>query len=184
MGINNPFKKILLLLFLLFFYSCQNQNRNYKNKNYQSKINQISFASFSSFKDPNAKDTMIKVYRSALCGCCKDWVDYLKYLNYQVEDNAYDSNEDVVKQKEKYKISEELYSCHTAIVEGYAIEGHVPAQDIRSIIDQKEKIIGLSVPGMIQGSPGMQGPNYKNDPFSVIAFTSDKKRVFNHYKDY
>ena len=179
MKINNLLIKVLLFVnIVLLFYSCQSH------RNYESKKNQNSFYSFSSFKDSNSKDTMIRVYRSALCGCCKDWVDYLKYLNYQVEDNVYDSNEDVVKQKEKYKIPEELYSCHTAIVEGYVIEGHVPAQDIRSIIDQKSKAIGLSVPGMVHGSPGMQGPNYKNDPFSVIAFTSDEQRVFNKYKNY
>ena len=83
--------------------------------------------------------------------------------------------------RKKHAISPEITSCHTAIVEGYAIEGHVPVADIKRLLREKPMIAGLAVPGMPASSPGMDVPG-NNDPYQVIAFDKDgKKQVYNQY---
>ena len=126
------------------------------------------------------KDTKmdIVVYRSPTCGCCSKWLAHLKKHDFNVIDNVV---EDVQGVKAKYGVSSALASCHTAIINGYVVEGHVPASDIKSMLKNKENIKGLAVPGMVTGSPGMEMGDRKA-PFKVIAF--DKDSQMKTYKAY
>ncbi len=121
----------------------------------------------------------IVVNRSPTCSCCGKWVEHLKQNNFNVKDIVSD---DVQAIKNQYGITQDLASCHTAIVNGYAIEGHVPADDIKTLLKKKPDVVGIAVPGMPSGTPGMEMGGRK-DAFQVIGF--DKKnqhQVFNSYK--
>lgn len=120
----------------------------------------------------------IVVYRSPTCGCCGKWLAHLKQYNFKVQDNVLD---DVQKIKDKYGVSRSLASCHTAIVNGYVVEGHVPASDIIAMLRDKPEIKGLTVPGMVVGTPGME-MGVKKAPFKVLAF--DKGGQVKLYKAY
>ena len=107
----------------------------------------------------------ITVYKSTTCKCCDKWVDHLRDAGFTVtSQNSSDMN--IIKSSTGVK--PKLQSCHTALVEGYVIEGHVPASDIRRLIQERPAVSGLTVPGMPIGSPGMEGP-YK-DPYDVLTF--------------
>lgn len=124
------------------------------------------------------KAVEITVYRSPTCGCCGKWIEHMKQNNFIVKDNVID---DVAAIKDQYGVPKELASCHTAIVDGYVVEGHVPAADVRKMLQDKPKIIGLSVPGMVTGSPGMEMGG-RVDPYDVVGFDKDKHyQVFNHH---
>jgi hypothetical protein len=121
----------------------------------------------------------IVVNRSPTCSCCGKWIEHLKQNNFNVKDIVSD---DVQAIKNKYGVTQELASCHTAIVNGYAIEGHVPADDIKTLLKKKSDVVGITVPGMPSGTPGMEMGG-KKDAYQVISF--DKKnqhQVFNSYK--
>ncbi len=123
----------------------------------------------------------IVVYRSPTCGCCSKWIEHLKKHNFDVKDIV---TKDMDAIKKKSKIPGKLASCHTALVDGYAVEGHVPADDIKTLLKLKPKIIGLSVPAMPSGTPGMEMGGRK-DPFRVIAFDENGDfQIFNEYGDY
>lgn len=118
---------------------------------------------------PNPDDgPEVIVYRSPTWGCCGDWVGYMRENGYRVEAKDMD---DLTPIKAQYQIPQALQSCHTAIVDGYVIEGHVPVEDVNRLLTEKPDVIGLAVPGMPTGSPGMEGPNPV--PFDVVAFTVD-----------
>ena len=110
----------------------------------------------------------IIVYKSPTCGCCKLWIEHLEQNGFKVK--AYNT-ENVVAHKQRLGLLPELASCHTAVVNGYVIEGHVPAADIKRLLREKPKIAGLAVPGMPMGSPGMEGT--VKEAYEVKAF--DKK---------
>lgn len=121
----------------------------------------------------------IVVYRSPTCMCCGKWLAHLKQNNFNVTDIVTD---DVQAIKDKYGVTKELASCHTAIVDGYVIEGHVPANDIKKLLKTKPKIVGIAVPGMVNGSPGMEMGD-KKDPYKVMSFNHEKQvKVFNSYE--
>ena len=123
----------------------------------------------------------ITVYRSPSCGCCSKWLTHLKQNQFTVKDVVID---DVATIKQKYGVPAQLASCHTAIVNGYVIEGHVPADDIKNLINSKAKITGLSVPGMTTGTPGMEMGDRK-DPYDVVSFDkAGQIKVFKHYQNY
>jgi hypothetical protein len=107
----------------------------------------------------------IEVWKSPACGCCRLWVDHMRANGFQptVHDVP-----DVVPVKRKLGVPSALESCHTAVVGGYAVEGHVPADVVRQMLKQRPQIAGLAVPGMPMGSPGMEGP--RKDPYNVVAF--------------
>ena len=121
--------------------------------------------------------TLITVYKDPDCGCCKAWVEYMTKHGYRVD--AKDTR-DIATIKSNLGVPTALQSCHTALVGGYIIEGHVPAEDITRLLKQKPRIAGLAVPGMPAGSPGMEGPRPVH--YQVIAFErSGKTSVFaNH----
>jgi hypothetical protein len=122
---------------------------------------------------PAAKPIDIVVYRSPTCECCGRWLEHLKKNSFNVKDIVTD---DVQAIKNKYGVSEAMASCHTAIVDGYVIEGHVPANDIMKLLKNKPKIVGIAVPGMPSGTPGMEMGDRK-DAYNVMSF--DKE---NHYE--
>ena len=109
--------------------------------------------------------TAVTVYKSPTCGCCKNWVAHMRANGFSVK--AVDVA-DVTSYKLANGISPALASCHTALVDGYVIEGHVPAQDIKRLLRERPKIVGLAAPGMPSGSPGME-QGYK-DPYDVVSF--------------
>jgi hypothetical protein len=120
----------------------------------------------------------IDVYRSASCGCCGKWLEHLAAHQFKVIEHLVD---DVKPIKSQYGVAPELASCHTAIVDGYVIEGHVPAGDIKTLLQQKPKISGLTVPGMPVGTPGME-MGAKKDAYQVLSFENGKApSVFNQY---
>ena len=122
----------------------------------------------------------ITVYRSASCSCCGKWLEHLKANNFNVKDMVM---EDVLPIKQKQGITDKLASCHTALVDNYVIEGHVPANDIMKLLKSKPKVIGLAVPGMVNGSPGMEMGDHKN-AYEVVSFNKDQKTaVFSSYAE-
>ncbi len=116
-----------------------------------------------------SKPIEITVYRSPTCMCCGKWLEHLKQNNFNVKDIVTD---DVQAIKDKYGVTKELASCHTAIVDGYVVEGHVPANDIKNMLTNKPNIIGIAVPGMVNGSPGMEMGD-KKDPYKVMSFDAE-----------
>lgn len=114
--------------------------------------------------DPNA--TKILIYASPTCDCCRAWTRHLKGSGFAVTKELMN---DVTPMKQQLGVPEELWSCHTAVVEGYAVEGHVPADLIQRMLSERRAIAGLAAPGMPIGSPGMEGPT--RDRYEVIAFT-------------
>ena len=111
---------------------------------------------------------VVEVYKSSTCGCCGDWVKHLRSSGFEVR--AHDVS-DPGEYRRRYGVPEAFASCHTALVGGYAIEGHVPAREIRRLLAERPKAQGLSVPGMVAGSPGMEGP--RSDPYKVLLFQRD-----------
>ncbi len=111
----------------------------------------------------------IVVYRSPTCGCCSKWVEHLRDNQFKIEDVVLDDMQAV---KEKYRVPREMQSCHTALIGGYVVEGHVPAEDIKRLLKIKPKVIGISVPGMPVGTPGMEMGNRKA-PYDVISFDDE-----------
>ena len=125
---------------------------------------------------PVAKPT-ITVYKDPNCGCCRNWIAHLIKNGYRV--NAKDTP-DMDQIKTTLGVPTALHSCHTAIVAGYLIEGHVPAADIDRLLATKRKVKGLAVPGMPMGSPGMEGGAKQH--YQVMAFDrTGKASVFARY---
>ena len=123
-------------------------------------------------------ESTITVWKSASCGCCQKWVDYLQDEGFEVTAHNVD---DVVSIKRKLGMTDPaLYSCHTAKVGGYIIEGHVPASDIRRLLDDRPTLVGLAAPGMPQMSPGMLSIEPKG--YDVLQFNAKlETSVFSSY---
>jgi hypothetical protein len=116
----------------------------------------------------------VTVFKDPNCGCCKEWVEHLRKHGFAV--TAKDTS-DINGPKRTARVPERLYSCHTAFVGGYVVEGHIPAADIQRLLAEKPKVAGIAVPGMPAGSPGMEGN--RKDKYDVMAFNRDgTTRVF------
>lgn len=113
----------------------------------------------------------IKVYKTPTCGCCKAWVQHLEENGFKVE--VMDMP-DLSSVKAKYGVKPEMQACHTAVVNNYVVEGHVPADLILKMINEKPAIAGLAVPGMPMGSPGMEAGGAK-ESYAVLSFDSTGK---------
>ena len=111
----------------------------------------------------------VKVFRSPTCGCCGLWVEHMKAAGFQVTDEITD---DMPAIKQQYGVPANLSSCHTAIVDGYVVEGHIPAGDVMRLLAEKPNVAGIAVPGMPIGSPGMESGNYV-EPYIVFYFMED-----------
>lgn len=111
---------------------------------------------------------VVEVWKSPTCQCCSKWVEHLRQSGFSVTVH----NESAMNPlKTQLGVPQNLASCHTAKVAGYVIEGHVPAQDIRKLLSDKPKVLGLAVPGMPIGSPGMEQGDRK-DAYETLAFTA------------
>ncbi|WP_026354590.1 DUF411 domain-containing protein [Massilia niastensis] len=120
---------------------------------------------------------VIDVFKSASCGCCAAWVEHLTSNGFATRVVNVDNPSDY---RERGGIPNELGSCHTGMVQGYAIEGHVPASEIKRLLAENPKAKGLAVPAMPLGSPGMEGP--RKDPFDVLlVHANGRTTVFKHY---
>lgn len=120
---------------------------------------------------------VIEVYKSASCGCCEGWVKHLRDNGFTVKAHDVANPSDY---REKFGIPNELGSCHTAMVQGYAIEGHVPAAEIRRLLAEKPNARGLAVPAMPMGAPGMEGAT--SMPYDVLLVRKDGSRsTYRHY---
>lgn len=120
---------------------------------------------------------VINVYKSASCGCCTQWVQHLQKNGFRV--NA-QNVPNTAAYRARFGVPPSLGSCHTATVGAYAMEGHVPATEIRRLLAEKPKAAGLAVPQMPMGSPGMEGA--QADAFDVLLFQADgSNTVYRHY---
>lgn len=128
-----------------------------------------------------AKPVEMTVYRSPSCSCCGRWLEHMKKNGFAVKDIK---TEEMDRIKREQGVPEALQSCHTALVGGYVVEGHVPAGDVAELLKKQPKAAGLTVPGMPMGTPGME-MGAKKDPFAVLEFDKDgKTRVFHEYRAY
>ncbi len=118
-----------------------------------------------------AADNVVDVWKDASCGCCKDWIAHLQKNGFQVR--SHDTGN--TNARRRLNMPAQYGSCHTAKIGNYTIEGHVPARDIRRLLKEKPIAVGLSVPAMPIGSPGMDGPEYggRKDPYDVLLIKQD-----------
>jgi hypothetical protein len=122
---------------------------------------------------------VVEVYKSPTCGCCEEWIKHLRANGFTVQ--AHDVP-DTAKYRAKFGMPDQLGSCHSATVQGYALEGHVPAPDIKRLLATRPKAKGLAVPGMPSGSPGMDAP--RHDAYDVVLVQeSGKATVYKHYAE-
>lgn len=122
----------------------------------------------------------VEVWKDPNCGCCQDWVIYLQANGFDVKVNDIGN----AAARTRLQIPEKMGSCHTALVAGYALEGHVPASEIHRLLKEKPKAVGLAVPGMPIGSPGMDGALYRGrvDAYEVLlVLENGSSRVYKSY---
>lgn len=127
---------------------------------------QASMAGLQGAAPPAQELPTVLVYKSPTCGCCNGWIEHLEAAGFTVE--ARDTR-DLMTVKRDAGVPPQLSSCHTALVDGYVVEGHVPAEQMKRLLADDPEIAGIAVPGMPTGSPGMEGPNA--EPYQVYSFT-------------
>ncbi len=128
-----------------------------------------------------ADKPFMEVWKSPGCGCCDDWIDYIRNSGFAVKVNETGNND----ARRKLGMPGMYSSCHTGLVNGYVVEGHVPAREIHRMLKEKPKALGVTVPVMPLGSPGMDGPKYGNrtDPYEVILVQRDgTATIYQSYK--
>ncbi|CAP44940.1 DUF411 domain-containing protein [Bordetella petrii] len=123
----------------------------------------------------------VDVWKTSTCGCCKDWVKYLQDNGFQV--SVRDVTDTSVARRQN-RIPDDYGSCHSARVEGYALEGHVPAREIRRLLRERPAAVGLAVPSMPLGSPGMDGPAYGGKRFAYDVFLIGNAGEASVYQQY
>ena len=126
-----------------------------------------------------AQKPTITVYKTPSCGCCHEWIAHLQQHGFEVTANNVPAT---APYRSRYGVPKELASCHTGVIDGYALEGHVPATDIKRLLAERPKARGLAVPGMPVGSPGMEVEGTRRDAFDVVLFDdSGRHSVWRHY---
>lgn len=120
--------------------------------------------------------TTMAVYMSPACGCCEEWLKHMRASGFRLEINKMG---DVTPMKQKLGVPESLWSCHTATVGNYVLEGHVPASDVKRLLRERAKVKGLAVPGMVPGSPGME--QGRPQPYATLAFDERGSQVFERH---
>ena len=128
-----------------------------------------------------ASGPLVEVWKAPTCGCCADWITHLHANGFRTKVH----DEGNTSARARMGIALKYGSCHTAAVGGYAIEGHVPAREIQRLLKQRPAAIGLAVPGMPIGSPGMDGPAYggRQDPYEVLLLAKDgSASVYQRYR--
>ncbi len=125
-----------------------------------------------------ARSRAIKVYKSPYCGCCGSWTKILRKHGFEAK--VFKMN-DLSRVKQQAKLPGNLESCHTAVIDGYFVEGHVPVEAIEKMLTERPRIAGIAVGGMPTGSPGMPGPD--PEPYDVVAYTADGRQdVYMSYR--
>jgi hypothetical protein len=120
--------------------------------------------------------TIVDVYKSPTCGCCSKWVEHLRGHGFTVRTI---DTEELAAFKASHRVPRQAQSCHTAVVAGYVVEGHVPAADVQRLLKERPAIAGLAVAGMPIGSPGMEVQGARAQSYDVLAFDKDgRTRVF------
>lgn len=114
------------------------------------------------------------VYKTATCGCCRGWVDHMRQAGFAVDARDLPGNVELMQIKMDAGVPVELSSCHTTLVDGYVIEGHVPQDQVRRLLAERPNVVGIAAPGMPAGSPGMDIPN--SPPYEIIAWSQDGTR--------
>jgi hypothetical protein len=123
-----------------------------------------------------AAGRLVEVFKTPTCGCCSQWVEHLRQSGFTVRTTDLNDLTDIKKSR---GVPEQVQSCHTAVVNGYVVEGHVPADDIHRMLKEKPAIAGIAVGGMPLGSPGMDFPGTKAQAYNVMSFDkSGATRVF------
>jgi hypothetical protein len=127
-----------------------------------------------------AEATPIEIWTGPACSCCQDWIKHLETNSFNVTRHD-GGNSDA---RKRLGMPVDFGSCHTGAVAGFAIEGHVPAPEIRRLLEEQPDAVGLAVPSMPRGSPGMDGPEYggAKDPYDVFLIKRDGSAVI--YKSY
>ncbi|HNJ83138.1 MAG TPA: DUF411 domain-containing protein [Piscinibacter sp.] len=128
-----------------------------------------------------ANSVQVEVWKSPSCGCCKDWIAHMEKSGFRF--TVHETGNTAVRQRMRIPLA--LGSCHTAVIGRYAIEGHVPAKDVQRLLREKPEAVGLTVPGMPIGSPGMDGPEYggRRDAYDVLLVAADgSTRVYSSYR--
>ena len=131
----------------------------------------LGFAALIQAQTSPARPVMT-VYKSPTCGCCSNWIAHMKENGFEVKSLDVDDI-DVVKKGNGVPAA--VSSCHTAVVGGYVVEGHVPASAVKRMLSEKPAIAGIAVPGMPAGSPGMEVPG-RQDAYSVVSFDKAGKQ--------
>ncbi len=116
----------------------------------------------------------LQVFKSPYCGCCGAWVAHMRAAGFEA---LVIDLEDLEPVKVRYGVAPDLQSCHTALVESYVIEGHVPAEDVLRLLSERPAATGLAVPGMPIGSPGMEQAG-KREPFDTLLFSASDRIIF------
>lgn len=119
--------------------------------------------------------TVVEVWKDPSCGCCKDWITHMERAGFKLR--VHDSGNTAA--RARFGMPVKFGSCHTARIGGYTIEGHVPAREVQRLLQEKPQAVGLAVPGMVVGSPGMDGPAYgqRKDPYDVILVKADGSSI-------
>lgn len=119
---------------------------------------------------------LVEVFKTPTCGCCSQWVEHMRGNGFTVRANDLNDLSDIKKAR---GVPDRVQSCHTAVVGGYIVEGHVPASDVHRLLKEKPAIAGIAVGGMPVGSPGMEFPGSKAQAYDVMSFDkSGTLRVF------
>lgn len=108
----------------------------------------------------------VLVYKSPTCGCCNGWVEHMEAAGFVVDAR---NTTDLMTVKRDGGVPPQMSSCHTAIIDGYVVEGHVPAEQVKQLLAERPEVAGIAVPGMPIGSPGMEGANPQ--PYQVLSFS-------------
>ncbi len=124
-----------------------------------------------------ASPRVLRVFKSPTCGCCGAWADHMRRAGFAVRVTE---TEDLGPIKASYGVAPELQSCHTALIGGYVIEGHVPAREVAQLLRERPSASGLAVPGMPLGSPGMEQGG-RREPYEVILFSPSDRSVYARY---
>ena len=143
-------------------------------------VSALSAAAGTAIASAPAAPVLVEVWKDPNCGCCGDWVKHLEANGFKVKVN--DTGNTAM--RAKLRVDNNYGSCHTALVGGYALEGHVPAREVQRLLREKPDAIGLAVPGMPVGSPGMDGAVYgdRKDAYQVMLLTRDGgARVYQSY---
>lgn len=125
-----------------------------------------------------AEAPLVEMHKDPNCGCCTAWAEHMEEAGFEVRQHE---TRDMRSVKIEHGLTPELASCHTAVVDGYVIEGHVPASDVRRLLEERPDLAGLAVPGMPHGSPGME--TGRHDDYAVLGWHRDDRTpsVFAEY---